>query len=321
MGYYWYGYSTDIIELINKCGICQSEKAEKKLPSNTKIIITYGPHKRYQSDVWYLPSDLKENTGYEYCLDIIDHYSKWLSSYLLKNKSSELLVSKIKVFFRDNGPCEIFQTDKGKEFNNIILKTFLENHNVKYLRSAPYHPQTNGCCEAVHKELKNYLLRRKELLKNKFELEIALEEAVEFHNNRIIKSTGYKPIELRNNVNKDIIEIVNKNIIKSMKRKISKKYNLPKNTLLLICPNIELKTDIYKLRCNKVKKIFTIPAIFIKYYNSNTIFTRIMADYNNELYLKKGDNIKISCDCCRIIDDYGFNFYLKKMEKILNMKI
>ena len=37
-----------------------------------------------------------------------------------------------------------------------------------------------------------------------------------------------------------------------------------------------------------------------------------MADYNNELYLKKRDNIKNSLDCCRIIDDYGFSFYLKK---------
>ena len=37
-----------------------------------------------------------------------------------------------------------------------------------------------------------------------------------------------------------------------------------------------------------------------------------MVDYNNELYLKKGDNIKISWDCCRIIDDYGFNFSLKQ---------
>ena len=29
MGYYWYGYSTDITELINKCVIYHSEKAEK----------------------------------------------------------------------------------------------------------------------------------------------------------------------------------------------------------------------------------------------------------------------------------------------------
>ena len=37
-----------------------------------------------------------------------------------------------------------------------------------------------------------------------------------------------------------------------------------------------------------------------------------MVDYNNELYLKKEDNIKISCYCCRLINDYRFNFYLKK---------
>ena len=113
--------------------------------------------------MWYLPESLKENTSYEYCLDIIYHYSKWLGSYLLKNKSTELVLSKIKTFFRENGKCEIFQTDNGKEFNNIQIKIYLENNNVKYLRSAPYHPQTKGCCEAVHKEIKSYLLRKKRI--------------------------------------------------------------------------------------------------------------------------------------------------------------
>ena len=75
----------------------------------------------------------------------------------MRNKTSELVLSKIKIFFRENGKCEIFQTDNGKEFNNVILKTYLDNNNVKYLRSAPYHPQTNGCSEAVHKEIKSYL--------------------------------------------------------------------------------------------------------------------------------------------------------------------
>ena len=47
--------------------------------------------------------------------------------------------------------------------------------------------------------------------------------------------------------NKNIFEIVNKNFRKSMKRKISKNYNQPKNILLLISPNIKIKNDIYKL--------------------------------------------------------------------------
>ena len=37
-----------------------------------------------------------------------------------------------------------------------------------------------------------------------------------------------------------------------------------------------------------------------------------MIDYNNEFYLKKGNNIKTSSDCCKTIEDYGFNFYLKQ---------
>ena len=245
MGFYWYGYSNDIINFIDNCGVCHAEKYGKKIPLNPKIIITYGPHIRYQCDLWYLPEILRINTEYLYCLDIIDHYSKWLNSFLLKNKNADLVVSKIKSYIRSNGNCEIFQTDNGKEFNNNLLKTFLENNNIKYLRSSPYHPPSNGCCEAVHKEVKSYLLRAKNLYKDKFNIEISIEDAIDFHNNRILKSTGYKPIELRNNNDKTIIKEVVENVIKSMKRKIKNNFKLKKNTMLLISNDIEKKSNRY----------------------------------------------------------------------------
>ena len=128
MGYYWYGYSSDTANIVSNCGICHSEKVREKLPNIPKIMITYGPHKRYQADLWYLPEELKTNNEYLYCLDIIDHFSKWMSSYLLKNKSADLVLDKIKSFIRSNGTCDIFQTDNGKEFNNQILKIYLENN-------------------------------------------------------------------------------------------------------------------------------------------------------------------------------------------------
>ena len=77
---------------------------------------------------------------------------------MLKNKIAELLLAKIKVFLRVNGNCEIFQTYNGKEFNNQLLKIYLENNHIKYLRNVTYHCQSNGCYEAFHKEIKNYLL-------------------------------------------------------------------------------------------------------------------------------------------------------------------
>ena len=236
----------------------------------------------------------------------------------MRNKTADLVLSKIKSFIRNNGQCQIFQTDNGKEFNNIVLKTYLENNNIKYLRSAPYHPQSNGCCEAVHKEIKNYVLNEKDIQKENFDIEISLEEAIDYHNNRKLKSTGFKPIELKDCTNEEIIKQVNKNIIKSMKRKIKKDNKIEKNTLLLIASDIEKKGNRYILKNRKGKKNFVIPAIFKGYINSNTLNVCIKVNLNNELNLRKEDIISISYDCCRIIDDFGFTFYLKEYGEDLN---
>ena len=76
----------------------------------------------------------------------------------------------------------------------------------------------------------------KEKQKEKFNLDIAIEEAIDYHNNRKLKSTGYKPAEIKDTSNADIIKEVIKNIIKSMRRKVKFDQKALKNTLLLICP-------------------------------------------------------------------------------------
>ena len=100
-----------------------------------KQIIDEGPHYRYQADIWYLDEDLKYNNNYEYCLDIIDHFSKWLSCYLLTDKTMVNVVSKIKMYILNFGKCKIFQTDNGAEFKNAELKTFLDNEGIKLIFS------------------------------------------------------------------------------------------------------------------------------------------------------------------------------------------
>ena len=91
MGFYCYGISTDITNFIKKCGKCHSEITGKPLKLEPKIIATYGANKRYQCDIWYLSEKLRENTEYYlYCLDIIDHYSKFLGPFLLRNKTALL---------------------------------------------------------------------------------------------------------------------------------------------------------------------------------------------------------------------------------------
>ena len=56
--------------------------------------------------------ELKINNNY--CLDIIDHFSKWEYSYLLEDKTMFLVISKIKLFIMNFGKCKIFKMDNLK---------------------------------------------------------------------------------------------------------------------------------------------------------------------------------------------------------------
>ncbi len=105
-----------------------------------------------------------------------------------------------------------------------------------------------------------------------------------------------------------------------MKRKINFKNKIVKNTLLLISPDIENRNNIYILKSRKSKKVFTLPALFIKYINSNNISVKVMINYNNGFKLKKYEILTIACDACRIIDDFGFQFYLKQNGEDINLE-
>ena len=96
--FYWLGYSQDITNFLNKWEICLSNKKKKHILSPLKIIIDEGPKFRYIVDLWEIPEDLSLNTDYIYILDCIDHFSKFLNSFLLKNKTMVLLYPKLKYF-------------------------------------------------------------------------------------------------------------------------------------------------------------------------------------------------------------------------------
>ena len=68
----------------------------------------------------------------------------------------------------------------------------MENLGIKFILSAPYYPQNNGCYEAIHKEIKKYLLDEYNKNKENFDIGLSIENAIEYHNNRLLKSIGFK---------------------------------------------------------------------------------------------------------------------------------
>ena len=79
-----------------------------------------------------------------------------------------------------------------------------------------------------------------------------------------------------------------------MKRKLKNKNKITKNILFLLCPETEIKNNFYAFKKQKSKKNLFIPAIFIKYLNSNNISVKIIINILKDLNLKIRDNIYIS---------------------------
>ena len=91
--YYYEGITKDLLSYIQTCPKCNGDKNLKNVKRPMKIIIEEGPHFRVQMDIWYINEDIAKICGYNYLLDIIDVFSKFVFSYLFINKTAEEVLS------------------------------------------------------------------------------------------------------------------------------------------------------------------------------------------------------------------------------------
>ena len=205
----------DGIELITEefskqCAECYTKFFSKKLVKSPKIIVDEGPHYRMLVDITYLDKKLfKDKTDYKYVIDSIDHFSKFYWGFLIRDKTSDTVLRKIKSFIAINKKPAIIQTDNGLEFKNQMISDYLEKENIKHVYSRPHHPQTNGCLERYHSELhkfmENYLLNIGEF--NNQNIENALEEYIMLHNSTVKSSTKFAPEVIRDITDPELPQI------------------------------------------------------------------------------------------------------------------
>jgi len=48
-------------------------------------------------------------------------------------------------------------SDCGSEFMSKLMKIFMDEFQIKHLRTSPYHPASNGSCERFNGTLKSML--------------------------------------------------------------------------------------------------------------------------------------------------------------------
>ena len=97
-------------------------------------------------DIWSLDIlDLNDygpenNRGYRYVLVVIDNFSKFGWTIPLKNKNAQTIRDSFEnILISSKRYPNLIETDRGKEFYNIIFQDYLNKNNIKlYSRNSSY---------------------------------------------------------------------------------------------------------------------------------------------------------------------------------------
>jgi putative transposase len=128
--------------------------------------------------------------GWYYLSTVLDDYSRYILAWKLTSTMNaqdvqdtlemaleKAGIEKVKVRHRprllsDNGPCYLSRD----------LKSFLEDRHLRHIRSAHYHPMTQGNIQRYHRSMKNVVKLRNYYYP--WELEQAIEAFVEYYNHQ-----------------------------------------------------------------------------------------------------------------------------------------
>ena len=92
-------------------------------------------------------------------LVIIDAHSKWMEVHPMNSATSQATIEKLRVTFATHGLPETVVTDNGSSFTSEEFQKFMRQNGVKHIRTAPYHPASNGLAERAVQTFKSAVKR------------------------------------------------------------------------------------------------------------------------------------------------------------------
>ncbi|XP_055590022.1 uncharacterized protein K02A2.6-like [Uranotaenia lowii] len=147
---YWPNIDNDIQDLVRRCDICASAAKSPPHFQPQPWPRADGPWKRIHLD-YAGPLDGM------YYLVIVDSYSKWPEIFQTRSTTAAVTIRFLLETFARFGIPETLITDNGTQFCSSEFKKMCEQLGIIHIRTAPYHPQSNGQAERFVDTLKRSL--------------------------------------------------------------------------------------------------------------------------------------------------------------------
>lgn len=141
-----------INEFVANCITCNRHRPLQRISPITPIISQH-PWELIQMDCIDLRNYSHFNDGYGWIVNILDCYSKFMFPVPVISKTAENIKYALRQNINREGSPRIIQTDNGKEFNNSLFSSYLNELNIEFKRGRPRHPQNQGQVERANQTL------------------------------------------------------------------------------------------------------------------------------------------------------------------------
>jgi hypothetical protein len=135
----------------------------------------------------------KQNKGYKYMLNVIDVFSKYAWSIPMKNKTGLTTLEAFRKIVKESDRiCKHLWVDKGKEFYNKDVNSWLKENNI--IMYSTYSEHKSVVVERFNRTLKEMMYKRftAENTRNWIDM---LDKLMKEYNNRVHSTIGITPVK------------------------------------------------------------------------------------------------------------------------------
>lgn len=195
--YHWKNLNREVIDFIQNCDECQTEKINRQPHRNPMTIVSNANHclEKIAIDV-VGPYKESRNKNY-YGLTIQDDLSKFIKFIPMPNKEMTTVAkSLVENWILNFGIPKIILSDNGSEFCNSLMSEISKLFGFKHITTSVAYPQSNGSVERAHARLNEYLRLIGKNLENNKNWDNHMKYASFCYNTTVHSTTGFTPHEL-----------------------------------------------------------------------------------------------------------------------------
>ena len=91
----------------------------------------------------------------------VDAHFKWIDVAVVTSATSSVTIEKLRGMFTTHGIPDVIASDNGTVFTSDEFETFMTLNGIRHVKSATYHPSTNGLAERAIQTIKENLRKCK----------------------------------------------------------------------------------------------------------------------------------------------------------------